>query len=42
MVGIDLVFIPEFRKQLEVNGGKILETAFHSSEITRREPDHLA
>ena len=42
MVGVDLVFIPEFRKQLEVSAGKILQSAFRSSEITTQEPEHLA
>ena len=42
MVGIDLVFIPEFRRQLEVTAGKILQSAFRSSEITGQQPEHLA
>jgi phosphopantetheine--protein transferase-like protein len=42
MVGIDLVFIPEFRRQLEVSAGKILQSAFRPSEITGREPEQLA
>ncbi len=42
MVGIDLVFIPEFRKRLEVGAGAILQSAFRSSEITNQQPEHLA
>jgi phosphopantetheine--protein transferase-like protein len=42
MVGIDLVFIPEFRKRLEVSAGALVKSAFRSSEIADQQPEHLA
>lgn len=42
MVGIDLVFIPEFQKQLEVGAGALVQSAFRSSEIEDQQPEHLA
>jgi phosphopantetheine--protein transferase-like protein len=42
MLGIDLVFIPEFRERVAVSGGKILELAFDSSEIRSPQLEHLA
>ena len=42
MMGIDLVFIPEFRTQLEVSAGTTLQRAFRSSEISDQQPEHLA
>lgn len=42
MVGIDLVFIPEFNKQLDLGGTTFLEKAFSLSEIKNSEAEHLA
>lgn len=42
MVGIDLVFIPEFQKQLDSEGLTFLEKAFSLSEIKNRQTEHLA
>ncbi len=42
MVGIDLVFIPEFRRQLEVGAGGLVQNAFRGSEIADQRPEHLA
>ncbi len=42
MVGIDLVFIPEFRERLEASAGTIMQRAFRSSEIEGQQLEHLA
>ena len=42
MVGIDLVFIPEFRERLATSGGAIVQRAFRASETTDQRPEHLA
>ncbi len=42
MVGIDLVFIPEFRNRLEMSAGALVQSAFRSSEIAGQQPEHLA
>lgn len=42
MVGVDLVFIPEFREQLELSAGRIIQRAFRPSEINREGTEHLA
>ncbi len=42
MIGIDLVFIPEFQRQLDASGGAVLETAFHVSELGDKRIEHLA
>lgn len=42
MVGIDLVFIPEFREQLAESDGAIVQKAFRASEITDQRHEHLA
>ncbi|MGO9583701.1 MAG: 4'-phosphopantetheinyl transferase superfamily protein [Acidimicrobiales bacterium] len=42
MVGIDLVFIPEFRERLEVSAGKLMQKAFSPSEINGHQLEHLA
>lgn len=36
------MFIPEFREQLEVSAGGIIQRAFSSSEINSQETEHLA
>ena len=42
MVGIDLVFVPEFQAQLQVGGDTFIEKAFQIAEYARKEPEHLA
>jgi phosphopantetheine--protein transferase-like protein len=42
MVGIDLVYIPEFQKQLDIEGKAFMEKAFLLSEIKNRKVEHLA
>lgn len=42
MLGIDLVHIPEFRRQLALGGSTFLEKAFSASEAQNHAPDHLA
>lgn len=42
MVGIDLVHIPEFDRQISLGGEALLERAFHPSERDRTEVEHLA
>jgi phosphopantetheine--protein transferase-like protein len=42
MIGIDLVFIPEFEKQLETGGRGFMEKAFLTSEMKNRKTEHLA
>lgn len=42
MVGIDLVFVPEFQAQLQVGGDIFIEKAFQATEYIRKEPEHLA
>jgi phosphopantetheine--protein transferase-like protein len=42
MVGIDLVHIPEFQKQLELGGTTFMHKAFSSTELKDQRPDHLA
>ncbi len=42
MIGIDLVFIPEFRKRLEVGTETMRERAFRASETNGRSIEHLA
>jgi phosphopantetheine--protein transferase-like protein len=42
VIGIDLVFIPEFRKRLEVGGSRMRERAFRPSETNGQPIEHLA
>jgi phosphopantetheine--protein transferase-like protein len=42
MIGVDLVFIPEFQKQLQVGGDTFLHKAFNDSELQKDSPEHLA
>jgi phosphopantetheine--protein transferase-like protein len=42
MIGIDLVFIPEFRRQMEAGGAHFLERAFNPSELENQNVQHLA
>lgn len=42
MLGIDLVYIPEFREQLEVGGMPFIRKAFNSDELAKDTTEHLA
>jgi phosphopantetheine--protein transferase-like protein len=42
MIGVDLVYIPEFQKQLDSEGKAFMEKAFVLSEIKNRKTEHLA
>lgn len=42
MLGIDLVYIPEFQKQLDSGGTAFLDRTFRLSEMKNNSPEHLA
>jgi phosphopantetheine--protein transferase-like protein len=42
MIGVDLVFVPEFQKRLNDGGQAFLQRAFLASEMKNRRPEHLA
>jgi phosphopantetheine--protein transferase-like protein len=42
MIGIDLVYIPEFKAQIEIGGKSFLYKAFSTSELKNKKPEHLA
>lgn len=42
MLGVDLVFIPEFQKQLTTGGDRFLQKAFNQSEVRDGSTEHLA
>jgi phosphopantetheine--protein transferase-like protein len=42
MVGIDLVYIPEFKKQLKLGRDILLQKAFTKEEVANQKADHLA
>jgi phosphopantetheine--protein transferase-like protein len=42
MLGIDLVFIPEFQKQLTIGGDNFLRKAFNEAELRQHSTEHLA
>lgn len=42
MIGVDLVYIPEFQARLEAGGTALLEKMFTVDELHNRKPDHLA
>ena len=42
MIGIDLVYLPEFQRQLNIGGSELLQKTFNSSEITNHSTEHLA
>jgi holo-[acyl-carrier protein] synthase len=42
MIGVDLVFIPEFQNQLEVGGDTFIERSFRLSEMKNHKAEHLA
>lgn len=40
--GIDLIYLPRFKKSLKNGGEKFLQRVFLPAELTRTDPDHLA
>jgi phosphopantetheine--protein transferase-like protein len=42
MLGVDLVFIPEFQKQLTAGGMNFLRKAFNQGERLKDDAEHLA
>lgn len=42
MIGIDLVYVPEFARQLSNGGQTFLDRAFNDSELTDMSAEHLA
>jgi phosphopantetheine--protein transferase-like protein len=42
MIGIDLVFIPEFQQQLDSGGKTFIDKAFNMSELKNHKTEHLA
>ena len=42
MIGVDLVYIPEFERQLDLGGQPFLDRAFNTDELTDRDITHLA
>lgn len=42
MIGIDLVFVPEFQRQIDSGGEGLLRRAFSESELGDRGVEHLA
>jgi phosphopantetheine--protein transferase-like protein len=42
MIGVDLVYIPEFQARLDAGGITLLEKMFTLTELKNRRTDHLA
>jgi holo-[acyl-carrier protein] synthase len=42
MIGIDMVYLPSFKKQLELGGTSFLEKAFQPDELQNQKLEHLA
>ena len=42
MIGIDLVYIPEFQRQLDIGGIGFIRKTFHASEMKSDHTEHLA
>ena len=42
MIGVDLVYIPEFEKQLGLGGQSYLNRAFNADELANQDSTHLA
>lgn len=42
MIGVDLVYIPEFQTRLDAGGTALLEKMFTLDELQNRNSDHLA
>jgi phosphopantetheine--protein transferase-like protein len=42
MIGADIVYIPEFKKQMELGGNTFMQKVFNESEIKNSKAEHLA
>lgn len=42
MIGVDLVYIPEFTARLQAGGNHLLETLFTLDELRSNTPEHLS
>jgi len=42
MIGVDLVFLPEFEQQLSTGGEAFIERTFSLTEMKNRKTEHLA
>jgi phosphopantetheine--protein transferase-like protein len=42
MIGVDLVYIPDFVKQMKLGGESFLAKAFTAEELKNRDANHLA
>jgi phosphopantetheine--protein transferase-like protein len=42
MIGVDLVYIPEFKKQINLSGKVFLDKAFDKNELKNNNFEHLA
>ncbi len=42
MIGVDLVYIPEFKKQMELGGNAFMHKVFNLDEINNSKTEHLA
>lgn len=42
MIGVDLVYLPEFKKQLKLGKQAFLNKTFSKSELKNTKPEHLA
>jgi phosphopantetheine--protein transferase-like protein len=42
MIGIDLIYLPEFKKQLETGGQLFLDKVYDKSELNNVSIEHLA
>jgi phosphopantetheine--protein transferase-like protein len=42
MIGVDLVYVPEFNRQLQLGGDSFLKKVFSEKELTKKDPTHLA
>jgi len=42
MLGVDLIFIPEFNKQLKLGGNAFIAKTFNKNELKSKSIEHLA
>ncbi len=42
MIGVDLVFLPEFQERINIGGSTFIERSFRLSEMKNRTTEHLA
>jgi phosphopantetheine--protein transferase-like protein len=42
MLGVDLIYIPEFKKQMALGGKEFLKKVFHPAESKNQKAEHLA